>query len=96
VKRGQEWYRAYRLRAIVEEERPREGIYSVLGLREQALARRWSDITAGQQEYVSLDLADRLLTALDLHLWMLGEPDYVTNGATPRRGAAQLELAEAA
>jgi hypothetical protein len=91
-----EWYRSDRVVQFVYKHYPPAGIYTLLADQSPASCRRWTSMLNGEQEYVSLPVVDKMLTHLDLHIWVLGEPDLICKTAPIPGKHFQLELEEAA
>jgi hypothetical protein len=93
-----EWYKAERVRpflieATEEDDSKWANMTASTGTAKrktgnlsEATARRFRAIVAGDCEWVSTAVLDRLFTELGLHLWMIGEPDARTTRRVPPTG----------
>lgn len=87
-----QWYEAARVIRYIEEAEPGGLIYRRLAWQSEAAARRWQAIKNEGQPYARLDVVDKILTLLDLHIWHLGEPDLISSQPPRLRADYQLEL----
>jgi len=90
-----QWYETRRVVEYIEGANVGP-VYSQLAWQSEASARRWNAIKHGGQPYARLDVVDKILTLLGLHIWHLGDPDLISAAPPRARSDYQLSIEEAA